>query len=135
GVVGGRGGRLAARGAGQGRCGRRGIRGGLRQCVATPERFVELLRELRRGAARRALVSEPPFPLPVLCLDQGEELFAADAGKESEKLLQLARTAMDSDEALLLVTIRSDAYGLMQNARALAGIDQVPLSLRPAPHP
>src|SRR5262249_34362248 len=31
-------------------------------------------------------------------------------------------------------TIRSDAYGLMQNARALAGIDQVPLSLGPVPH-
>jgi len=112
----------------------RATRAELRQWLATPERFVELLRELRRVAARRALVSEPPYPLPVLCLDQGEELFAADAGKESEKLLQLARAAMDSDEALLLVTIRSDAYGLMQNARALAGIDQVPLSLGPVPH-
>src|SRR5262245_45954523 len=112
----------------------RATRAELRERLATPERFVELLRELRQAAARRALVSEPPYPLPVLCLDQGEELFAADAGKDSEKLLQLARTAIDSDEALLLVTIRSDAYGLMQNARALAGIDQVPLSLGPVPH-
>ena len=76
-----------------------------------------LLRELRQAAARRALISEPPYPLPVLCLDQGEELFAADAGAESERLLRLARAAIDADEALLLVTIRSDAYGLMQNAR------------------
>ena len=87
----------------------RATRAELRQRLTTPERFVELLRELRQAAARRALVSEPPYPLPVLCLDQGEELFAADAGRESEKLLELARAAMDADEALLLVTIRSDS--------------------------
>ena len=109
-------------------------RANLRERLATPERFVELLRELRAAAARRALVSQPPFPLPVLCLDQGEELFAPDAGAESDKLLQLARAAMDADEALLLVTIRSDSYGAMQSARTLAGIDQVPLSLGPVPH-
>jgi WD40 repeat protein len=106
----------------------------LRERVATPERFIELIRELRQAAARRALLAQPPFPLPVLCLDQGEELFAPDAGTESDKLLQLARAAMDADEALLLVTIRSDAYGAMQSARTLAGIDQLPLSLGPVPH-
>jgi WD40 repeat protein len=106
----------------------------LRERIATPEHFVELLRELRQAAARRALVSQPPFPLPVLCLDQGEELFAPDAGPEADKLLQLARVAMDADEALLLVTIRSDSYGSMQSAKTLAEIDQVPLSLGPVPH-
>ena len=106
----------------------------LRERVATPERFVELIRELRHAAARRALLSQPPFPLPVLCLDQGEELFAPDAGAESDRLLRLARAAMDADEALLLVTIRSDSYGTMQSARTLAGIDQLPLSLGPVPH-
>ena len=111
----------------------RATRAELRQRLTTPERFVELVRELRQAAARRALVSEPPYPLPVLCLDQGEELFTADAGRESEKVLELARAAIDSDEALLLVTIRSDAYGLMQNARTLAGVDQVPISLGPVP--
>ena len=111
----------------------RASRADLRQRVATPERFVALLQELRQAAARRALVSEPPYPLPVLCLDQGEEVFAADAGRESKKLLQLARAAIEADEALLLVTIRSDAYGLMQSARTLTGIDQVPLSLGPVP--
>jgi WD40 repeat protein len=106
----------------------------LRERAATPELFVELIRELRQAAARRALLSQPPFPLPVLCLDQGEELFAPDAGAESDKLLQLARAAMEADEALLLVTIRSDAYGTMQSARTLADIDQLPLSLGPVPH-
>ena len=98
-----------------------------------PDSFVALLRELRQAAAKRALISEPPQPLPVLCLDQGEEVFAASAAPESEKLLQLARAAIDADAALLLVSIRSDSYGAMQGAKALAGIDQVPLSLGPVP--
>jgi len=108
-------------------------RADLRQRLATAESFVALLHELRSAAARRALISTPPYPLPLLCLDQGEELFAADAGAESEKLLRLARAAIDADAAMLLVTIRSDAYDLMQNAGAFAGIDQVPLSLGPVP--
>jgi WD40 repeat protein len=112
----------------------RASRAALREQQATPESFVLLLRELRQAAARRALLSQPPYPLPVLCLDQGEELFAPDAGAESEKLLSLARAAIDADEALLLVTIRSDGYGAMQSARTLAGIDQLPLSLGPVPH-
>jgi hypothetical protein len=111
----------------------RASRADLRQRLATPESFVALLHELRSAAARRALISAPPHPLPLLCLEQGEELFAADAGAESEKLLRLARAAIDADVALLLVTIRSDAHGLMQSAAMLAGIDQVPLSLGPVP--
>jgi hypothetical protein len=108
-------------------------RADLRLRLATPDSFVTLLEELRKAAARRALISSPPYPLPLLCLDQGEELFAADAGTESDKLLRLARAAIDADAALLLVTIRSDAYGLMQSASTLASIDQVPLSLGPVP--
>ena len=111
----------------------RASRTDLRQRLATPECFVALLQELRKAAARRALISAPPYPLPLLCLDQGEELFASDAGAESDKLLSLARAAIDADAALLLITIRSDAYGLMQSASTLAGIDQVPLSLGPVP--
>ena len=60
-------------------------------------------------------------------------MFAANAAPESEKLLLLARAAIDADAALLLVSIRSDSYGTMQGAKALAGIDQVPLSLGPVP--
>jgi hypothetical protein len=115
------------------RFGLRASRADLRQQLATPESFLQLLHELRAAAARRALISAPPYPLPVLFLDQGEELFAADAGPESDKVLRLACAAIDADAALLLVTIRSDAYGLMQSATTLAGIDQVPLSLGPVP--
>jgi formylglycine-generating enzyme required for sulfatase activity len=115
----------------------------LRPRLATPEQFVEMLRDLRRGAARRALLTEPPYPLAVLCLDQAEELFAADAPDESRKLLLLARAAADSGDALLLFTMRSDSYGLMQNAKVLGSVTagdkvipsvpQVPLSLGPVP--
>jgi len=112
----------------------RASRADLRERLVTPESFTALLRELRQTAARRTLISEPPWPPPILCLDQAEELFAADAGPESEKLLRLARAAIEADAALLLVTIRSDAYGLMQSSPALAGIDQVPLSFGPVPH-
>jgi hypothetical protein len=115
------------------RFGQQVSRAELRERAATPERFIGLLRVLREAAARRALLTEPPYPLPIVCLDQGEELFAADADDESEKLLQLVRAAIDGDEALLLVTIRSDAYGLMQGASALTGIGQAPLSLGPVP--
>jgi WD40 repeat protein len=108
-------------------------RADLRERVVTPESFLELLRELRLAAATRALLSAPPYPLPVLCLDQGEELFAPDAGTEAEKCLRLVRAAIDGNEALLLVTIRTDSYGLMQGAKVLDGVEQVPISLGPMP--
>jgi WD40 repeat protein len=112
----------------------RASRADLRDRLATPDTFVALLRELRRAASKRALISEPPYPLPVLCVDQGEEVFAASAAPECEILLQLARGAIDRDAALLLVSIRSDFYGTMQGAKALTGIDQTTLSLGPVPH-
>lgn len=105
----------------------------LRERLRSTDEFVGLLRELRQVAARRALLSVPPFPLPVICLDQGEELFGSEAVEESERLLWLARAASEADEALILATIRSDAYSRMQNSKAFAGIDQVPLSLGPVP--
>ena len=111
----------------------RTTRAALREAITTPERFIALLQDQRQAAARRAHLDQPPYPLPVLCFDQCEELFAAEAGHESAKLLALARAAIEADAALLLVTIRSDAYGLMQSAAALAGIDQVALPLGPVP--
>lgn len=106
----------------------------LRQRLGTPDEFILLLRELREAAARRTLLLQPPYPLPVLCLDQAEEICGAEAGAESDKFLRLARAAIQADEALLLVSIRSDSYGLMQSSRVLAGVAQMPLSLGPVPH-
>jgi hypothetical protein len=98
-------------------------RADLRDRLATPEAFVALLGELRIAAARRALISKPPYPLPVICLDQGEEVFTSDQTPDGERLLQLARVAIDADAALLLVSIRSDSYTRAGNAsRRLAGL-------------
>lgn len=105
----------------------------LRERLRSEDEFIKLLRELRQAAAKRALLLKPPFPLPVICLDQGEEIFGSGANAESERLLQLARAASEAGEALILATIRSDAYSGMQNAKALTGVDQVPLSLGPVP--
>jgi WD40 repeat protein len=116
------------------RFGLQAIRADLRDRLTTPQSFVALLHELRKAAAKRALISEPPYTLPVICLDQGEEVFTGSAAPESERLLQLSRGAIDADAALLLVTIRSDSYGSMQSAKAFGGIHQESLSLEPVPH-
>jgi WD40 repeat protein len=116
------------------RFGMQATRADLRDRWTTPDNFVALLGELRQAAAKRVLISEPPYPLPILCLDQAEEVFATSAAAESDKFLTLARAAVDADAALLLVSIRSDSYGAMQGAKVLVGIDQVLLSLGPVPN-
>src|SRR5262249_30021033 len=88
----------SALGEGQRRFGQPASRASLRQCLAPPKSFIEILCDMRRQAARRALLAGPPHPLPVLCLDQAEELFAADAGAEIEQLLELTRAAMETDQ-------------------------------------
>lgn len=105
----------------------------LRERLRSEDEFIELLRGLRQAAAKRALLLKPPFPLPVICLDQSEEIFGSGAGAESERLLQLTRAASEAGEALILATIRSDSYSGMQNAKALAGIDLMPINLGPVP--
>lgn len=111
----------------------RATRADLRDRLSTPETFVSLLLELRQVAAKRALLTNPPYPLPVLCLDQGEEVFVGGPATENERFLGLARAAMAADAALFVVSIRSDSYGAMQGANALAGIDQAALTLGPVP--
>lgn len=111
----------------------RATRADLRDRLSTPETFVSLLTELRQIAAKRALLAGSRYPLPVLCLDQGEEVFVSAPAPESERFLKLARAAMAADAALLVVSIRSDSYGAMQSADALAGIDQAALTLGPVP--
>jgi len=109
----------------------------LRQRIETPAGFISLLRDLQVAAKRRALIEAGRAPLAVLCLDQAEELFAAETApgeaRQIEQLHRLARSAMETGDALVLVTIRSDAYGRMQTAPSLAGVHQATLSLAPVP--
>ena len=114
-----------------GRFGLRASRADLRERLATPGFF-------RRAAARAAAGgghAARSYPSrPIRCrscvLTKAKSCLRSMPTPESEKLLQLARAAIDADAAFLLVTIRSDSYGLMQSANALAGIDQVPLQSR-----
>jgi WD40 repeat protein len=99
----------------------------LKDRLATPEGFVGLLVELRATAAKRAQTDVPP--LPVLPIDQAEELFLTDAGPEAEHLLTLARAGMEADALLVLATVRTDNYGKLQDAPALAALYQETLSL------
>ena len=64
GAIEGREGVLAALEEVHRRFAQRASRADLRDCLATPEAFVELLRKLRKIAAQRALIAEPPYPLP-----------------------------------------------------------------------
>ena len=45
----------------------RASRADLRQRLASPQSFVDLLHEIRSATARRALISATPYPLPLLC--------------------------------------------------------------------
>jgi formylglycine-generating enzyme required for sulfatase activity len=105
----------------------------LRERLRNEAVFVDLLRELRQAAAKRALLSKPPLPLPIICLDQSEEIFGTGTNAEIEQLLQLSRAASDADEALILATIRSDSYSAMQSAKSMTGVELVSLSLGPVP--
>jgi WD40 repeat protein len=110
-------------------------------CRDDPERVVELLMELRAAAAARLAEGgeEVSAPTLVLPLDQAEELFAADAGQESEQFLSLLVTMFDGINAgepglMVVATIRTDRYEAMQNHPALAGVNTVLFDeLKPMP--
>ncbi len=82
-------------------------------------------------------VAEREPPTIVLPLDQAEELFTADAGGEAAGLLELIRelaAGTDGPDPLPFIvaaTIRTDRYGLMQTAPALAGLQSRQFDLRP----
>ena len=114
------------------------IRGTLQQA----EGLDLLLCELQELARPRAPTDERP-PTVVIAIDQAEELFAADGRTEAMVLLaRLAETlgrpaGVDSDaiatrrRSLVVVTIRSDSYELLQTESKLAHVDPYLFSLPP----
>lgn len=78
-------------------------------------------------------------PALVLPLDQAEELFSAEAGNEGAELLAVLRDLMTSDthapplRLIILATIRTDRYAVMQTVPQLAGVDIAFDELRPMP--
>jgi formylglycine-generating enzyme required for sulfatase activity len=96
-----------------------------------------LLNTLAETAAATAPDGEagPKPPTIVLSIDQGEELFLTEAQDEAQPFLTLLRDliAADSPAVIALVTIRSDNYERLQEAKALEGIQQSPFNLGPMP--
>ncbi len=78
-------------------------------------------------------------PALVLPLDQAEELFSAEAGNEGPALLAVLRDLMAPNadgpplRLIILATIRTDRYAVMQTAPQLAGVDIAFDELRPMP--
>ena len=105
------------------------------------ERLCGWLAEARHAAGSRLLdvPADQPPPTLVLPLDQGEELFSADAGPQAPGFLQilaglLQREAGITPELIVAVTIRADRYEPLQTAPQLAGVQSVVFDeLKPMP--
>jgi WD40 repeat protein len=105
--------------------------------------LAQWLLEIQRAASARLLTEAGEMPLPtlVLPLDQAEELFGSDAGREAAAFLELiAGLAAGGDGQsdrlglVLAVTIRTDRYQALQTAPQLAGVGTVLFDeLKPMP--
>lgn len=96
-------------------------------------------RMLAVDAAQPASASQTPLsqqltslpPIPVLPIDQAEELFGAQGGEPARRLLELLGASLREGRLIAVLAIRSDRYGDLQTAQALAGLEQRPFSLPP----
>ena len=79
--------------------------------------------------------AETKAPSLVIAIDQGEELFQAEGGEEARSFLALLRDLASAAEPSLIIlfTIRSDAYAVLQSEPSLKDIHQQPLNLPPVP--
>ena len=104
----------------------------------------EWLLEAQRAAGSRLLDEhgEQPMPTLMLSVDQGEELFVADAGREASLFLELIANLAggngEEDTAkvglIVAVTIRTDLYEALQTAPQLGGVGSVLFDeLKPMP--
>jgi len=113
-------------------------RGEIREAVAGgTARLKPLLARLQKAAQPPAIegIVAPKPPTLVLAIDQGEELFLAEAQGEAQPLLTLLRdlVAADAPPVVVVVTIRSDNYERLQSAAELDGVHQETLSLPAMP--
>jgi formylglycine-generating enzyme required for sulfatase activity len=78
---------------------------------------------------------KPRPPTLILCIDQGEELFLAEAQDEAKPFLALLRDLVKDDPPGIIVvfTIRSDHYEALQLTEQLDGVRQETFSLPPMP--
>ena len=95
--------------------------------------FAELLSELQSAAQKRLIDESAKPPLIVLSIDQGEELFEADAGAEAGQLLDLVAPLVNKEPLLALLCMRSDSFERLQHAVQLRdnAVDVTVFSLPP----
>jgi formylglycine-generating enzyme required for sulfatase activity len=74
-------------------------------------------------------------PTLILSIDQGEELFLAEAQKQASPFLALLRDLLTDDTPAItaVFAIRSDKYEELQMAKELDGLKQATFSLPPMP--
>jgi formylglycine-generating enzyme required for sulfatase activity len=74
-------------------------------------------------------------PTPVILIDQGEELFGAEGQSEAHTFLALLRHLLSNDApgVIVVLAIRSDSYGHLQEAKHLDAIAKIPFDLGPMP--
>lgn len=103
------------------------------------DRIVRWLNEIRSAATERLPDEERRAPTLVLPIDQAEELFTADGGPEADAFLRICADICDRLNAhdtgfLMVTTIRTDCFEMMQTHPALAAIDaSVFDTLKPMP--
>jgi WD40 repeat protein len=87
-------------------------------------RYAEYSRDAAHGAPATIVIP----------IDQAEEFFAAE-NTEAARALELLTAAVLADRnAIIVATIRSDAFGRMQDSAALADVPVLTFSLAPMPH-
>jgi WD40 repeat protein len=104
-----------------------------------PGSFVRLLGELSDLAKRKlaAIDEASSHPVIVLCIDQAEELFNVDGATEARDFLDFLAailvTGQSSPRVIVIATIRSDRYELLQAEPRLAAVKQDLFNLPPLP--
>ena len=113
-------------------------RADIREAIAGGAKTLRpLLRELAAQALKFLTADNPETKPPtlVLAIDQGEEFFLTESFEESGQLFALLQelTAADDPALLVLITIRSDAFGQLQNTPLLEKVSPEMQSLPPMP--
>lgn len=92
---------------------------------------VERLRPTAEGMGESLAVHPPTIVIPI---DQAEELFDAE-NTEAGRMFELLADAVRADpDAIIVATIRSDAFEKLQSEPRLSDIQLLPFSLAPLPH-
>jgi len=91
------------------------------------------MERLKRFADRALESHAARPPTIVIALDQAEELFIAENAEASGVLDLLAGSVQADANAIIIATIRSDAFAKLQGEPRLAEIPLLPFSLPPIP--